>query len=57
MSGTEKIAECRMRAAAAREIARGIFDPNERRLILQLIDDFEKLSAERPARKTNRKKT
>jgi hypothetical protein len=46
MSGNEKITESRMRAAAAREIAKGIFDRDERCLILQLIDDFEKLSAE-----------
>jgi len=47
MSGNEKKNESRERAAAAREIAKGIFDQDERRLILQLIDDFEKLSGEK----------
>jgi hypothetical protein len=47
MSGNENNSDSKSRAAAAREIAKGIFDHDERRLILQLIDDFEKLSAEK----------
>jgi hypothetical protein len=47
MSGNEKITASRTRAAAAREIAKGIYDQDERRLILEVIEEFEKLTSEK----------
>jgi hypothetical protein len=43
MPDTEKFDEFRGRAKAARDIAKAIFDSNERKVVLQFLSDCEKL--------------
>jgi hypothetical protein len=42
----EKIAHCRRRLEEIREIAKGIYDREERHALLELAEAFEKLSLE-----------
>ena len=45
MLDKDEAAEFRRRAAKVREIAQGIFDETERRLVLKFVSDSEKLVA------------
>ena len=44
MPDDAKVAECRFRMAKIREIAKGIFDTAERKAVLDLVRDYEKLT-------------
>ena len=55
MPSDKRLASFHDRAVEAREIARGIFDQTERRVVLELLTDAEKLAAkEVKARKLER---
>jgi hypothetical protein len=45
MQAKEKITEFRERADKVREIAQGVFDKGERRIVLRFVADSEKLAA------------
>ena len=43
MPDDANVAECRFRMAKIREIAKGIFDEVERKAVLDLVKDYEKI--------------
>lgn len=44
MSETKRLVDFKRRAAEARKIAQGIFDHKERKVVLDLVSDAEKLA-------------
>lgn len=52
MPKTDKVNDYKSRAHTVREIAKGIFDHVERRKVLELVDEYEKIAASKePARR------